>query len=255
LIFDEFEKLLSEKTKLVAITHVSNALGTINPIKKIIERAHRHGIPVLIDGAQAAAHLEVDVQDLDCEFYAFSGHKMYGPTGVGVLYGKAKLLEEMPPYQAGGDMISAVTFEKTLYNGIPYKFEAGTPDIAGVIGLGAAIVFIQSIGIENIRQHEEALLREATKTLSKIPKIQLIGTASKKAAVLNFVMEGVHPHDIGTIVDQEGVAIRTGHHCAMPVMQHFGVPATARASFGVYNTMEEIEALTKALQKVKEVFS
>ncbi|MBI4209500.1 MAG: cysteine desulfurase [Deltaproteobacteria bacterium] len=254
LILDEFKKLLSKKTKLVAIAHVSNALGTINPIKKIIERAHRHGIPVLVDGAQAVAHLKIDVQDLDCEFYAFSGHKMYGPTGIGVLYGKAKLLEEMPPYQGGGDMISAVTFEKTLYNVIPYKFEAGTPDIAGVIGLGAAIDFIQSIGIENMGQHEEALLKEATKSLSQVPRLRLIGTAREKAAVLNFVMEGIHPHDIGTIVDQEGVAIRTGHHCAMPVMQHFGVPATARASFGVYNTFEEIEALVKALKKVWEVF-
>lgn len=254
LIFEEFQKLLSDRTKLVSIVHASNVLGTINPVKKIVESAHQHHIPVLLDGAQAAPHLPIDVQELDCDFYTFSGHKMYGPTGIGVLYGKGEILEEIPPYQSGGDMIRSVTFEKTTYNKIPYKFEAGTPNVAGVVGLGAAIDYIDRIGLNQIAAHEKKLLEEATEKIVEVPGIRLIGTAREKTAILNFVMEGVHPHDIGTIVDQEGVAIRTGHHCAMPLMLRYGVPATARASFALYNTQEDIDILVKALQKVKEVF-
>jgi cysteine desulfurase/selenocysteine lyase len=254
LLLDEYERLLNERTKVVSVVHVSNALGTINPIRQIIEAAHRRGIPVLIDGAQAVAHMRVDVQDLDCDFYAFSSHKLYGPTGIGVLYGKADLLKRMPPYQGGGDMISVVTFEKTHYNALPYKFEAGTPHIAGVIGLGAAIDYVQEIGLDQIAAYEAELLASATDTLGAIPSLRIIGTAQEKASVLSFVLHDVHPHDIGTILDREGVAIRAGHHCAMPVMQRFGVPATARASFAFYNTREEIDVLAQALHTVLEVF-
>ena len=248
----EFEALLSPRTKLVAVAHMSNALGTINPIKDIVRLAHARNIPVLVDGAQAAPHLAIDVQDLDCDFYAFSGHKIYGPTGIGVLYGKAALLESMPPYQGGGDMISSVTFEKTIYNKIPHKFEAGTPHISGVIGLGAAISYINQIGLNAIADHEDELLTYATRTIGGIPGVRLIGTAKEKAGVLSFVIENIHPHDIGTILDQEGIAVRTGHHCAQPVMDFFCVPATARASFALYNTIEEIDALAAGIEKVKE---
>lgn len=255
LILDEFEKLLSPKTKIVAVGHVSNALGTVNPIATITKMAHAKNIPVLVDGAQAVPHLAVNVQELDCDFYAFSSHKVYGPTGFGVLYGKAGLLEAMPPYQGGGDMISSVTFEKTTYNKVPHKFEAGTPDMAGAIGLRAAIEYLNGLGIENIGAHEHELVAYATEKVSAIPGVRLIGTAKKKASVLSFVVEGVHPHDIGTILDQEGIAIRTGHHCAQPVMERFGVDATARASFGLYNTKGEIDALVRGIKKVREVFA
>ncbi len=254
LLLDEFEKLLSPRTRLVAITHLSNALGTINPVREIIRLAHARGVPVLLDGAQAVAHLKVDVQELDCDFYAFSGHKLYGPTGIGVLYGKAEWLEEMPPYQGGGDMISSVTFEKTTYNRLPYKFEAGTPHIAGAIGLGAAIEYVTTLGLERIAAHERDLLAYATEAISGIPGLRLIGTAREKASILSFTLEGIHPHDLGTILDHEGIAIRAGHHCAQPVMERFGVPATARASFALYNTREEVDALVLALQKAREVF-
>ena len=254
-LLDEYEKLLTPRTKLVAVSHVSNALGTVNPVRQIIAMAHEHGIPVLVDGAQAVPHLQVDVQELDCDFYAFSGHKMYGPTGVGVLYGKKRLLEAMPPYQGGGDMISSVTFEKTTYNRLPFKFEAGTPNIAGVIGLGAAIEYLGRISLERVAVHEHYLLAYATERISSLPSVRLIGTAQEKAAVLSFVLEGVHPHDIGTVLDQEGIAVRTGHHCAQPVMQFFGVPATARASFALYNTEEEVDALMRGLCKVQEIFA
>jgi len=255
LLIDEYERLLSDRTKLVAVTHLSNALGTINPIKQIIQIAHRHGVPVLVDGAQAVPHLEVDVRDLDCDFYAFSGHKLYGPTGVGVLYGKASLLDAMPPYQGGGDMIRSVTFEKTLYNVLPYKFEAGTPNIAGGIGLGAAIDYLSQVGLELVTAYERELLDYATEAISTISGVRIIGTAREKSGVLSFVLDGVHAHDIGTILDQEGIAIRTGHHCAMPVMQRFGVPATARASLAFYNTREEVDALVGAINNVKRMFS
>ena len=255
LLLDEFEKLLGPRTKMVSVVHVSNALGTINPVRMMVRMTHKLGIPVLVDGAQAAPHLSVDVQDLDCDFYVFSGHKVYGPTGIGVLYGKAALLEEMPPYQGGGDMISSVTFEKTIYNKIPYKFEAGTPNIAGVIGLGAAIAYVDGLGIDAICAHEDELLTFATGMLTAIPGVKLVGTAREKAGVLSFVMDGIHPHDIGTILDREGIAVRTGHHCAQPLMDRFGIPATARASFGLYNTKEEIEALARCIEKVKEVLS
>ncbi|MFY9573316.1 MAG: cysteine desulfurase [Blastocatellia bacterium] len=254
LILEDFERLLSERTRLVSVVHVSNALGTINPIRAIIEIAHRHNVPVMIDGAQAAPHTQIDVQELDCDFYAFSGHKVYGPTGIGVLYGKASLLEAMPPFQGGGDMIASVTFEKTTYNTLPYKFEAGTPNIAGTIGLGAAIDYVNQVGLERIARYEHELLEYGTQALSQIPGMRLIGTAKEKAGVLGFVLEGVHPHDVGTILDREGIAIRTGHHCAMPVMERFGVAATARASLGFYNTREEIDALVAGIGKVKEVF-
>ena len=254
LLLDEYERLLGEKTKLVSVAHVSNALGTINPIGRIIESAHRRNIPVLVDGAQAAPHMKVDVQELDCDFYAFSGHKLFGPTGIGVLYGKARHLEAMPPYQGGGDMISLVTFEKTHYNVIPYKFEAGTPHIAGVIGLGAAIDYVSGIGLDAVAAYEGEVLAYATAQLSTIKGLRIIGRAKEKASVLSFVLEGVHPHDIGTVLDREGVAIRAGHHCAMPVMQRFGVPATARASFAFYNTGEEVDVLVRAVRKVLKVF-
>jgi cysteine desulfurase/selenocysteine lyase len=255
LVLEKFERLLGPRTKLVAISHVSNALGTVNPVTAIIEMAHAKNVPVVVDGAQAVPRLPVDVQELDCDFYAFSGHKTYGPTGIGVLYGRLGLLEAMPPYQGGGDMISSVTFEKTIYNKVPHKFEAGTPDIAGAIGLRAALEYLNGLGIANIAAHEHELLTYATDMVSAIPGVQLVGTAKEKAGVLSFVMEGVHPHDIGTILDQEGIAIRTGHHCAQPVMQRFGVEATARASFGVYNTKPEIDALVRGIEKVKEVFA
>jgi cysteine desulfurase/selenocysteine lyase len=255
LLLEEFARLLSPKTKIVAAAHVSNALGTVNPLPRIVELAHGQNAMVVVDGAQGVPHLAVDVQALDCDFYVFSGHKIYGPTGIGVLYGKTALLEAMPPYQGGGDMISSVTFEKTTYNKIPHKFEAGTPDIAGVIGLGAAITYITQLGLDNIAHHEHDLLAYATRAFAALPGVHLIGTAKQKAGVLSFVMDGIHPHDIGTILDQEGVAIRTGHHCAQPVMERFGVPATARASFGLYNTREEIDLLVQATQKVREVFA
>jgi cysteine desulfurase/selenocysteine lyase len=255
LLLGEFEKLLTPRTKIVAVTHVSNALGTINPVAAIVEMAHGRNIPVLVDGAQAIPHLRVDVQALDCDFYTFSSHKVYGPMGIGVLYGKASLLESMPPYQGGGDMISSVTFEKTTYNKLPYKFEAGTPDVAGAIGLGAAIDYVNHLGRENVAAYEHELLTYATHTLSAIPGLRLIGTAREKTGALSFVLEDIHPHDIGTILDQQGIAIRTGHHCAQPVMKRFGIPATARASFAVYNTKEEIDALAAGIQKVREVFA
>ena len=254
LVLNEFERLLTERTKLVAVAHLSNALGTINPIEQIIEMAHAKDVPVLVDGAQAAPRLPVNVRELDCDFYAFSGHKIYGPTGIGVLYGKLAQLEAMPPYQGGGDMISSVAFERTVYNKVPHKFEAGTPDISGPIALKAALDYVSRLGIENIERHENELLEYATKRVSAFPGIKLIGTARQKAGVLSFVMEGVHPHDIGTILDQEGIAIRTGHHCAQPVMERYGIPATARASFGLYNTKEEIDALVSGIKKVQEVF-
>jgi len=247
--------LLGVKTRIVGITHVSNALGTINPIKQMITAAHARNIPVLIDGAQAVPHIRVDVQALDCDFYVFSAHKMFGPTGVGVLYGKRKWLEAMPPYQGGGDMIKSVTFEKTIYNDLPHKFEAGTPNIGGGIGLGAAIDYLNELDLDAIQQLEHELLSYATERILTIPGVRIFGTAEKKAGVLSFAIEGIHPHDIGTILDVEGVAIRTGHHCAQPVMKHFGVPATARASFAFYNTKEEVDAFIKALHKVLEVFA
>jgi cysteine desulfurase/selenocysteine lyase len=251
---DELERRLSKKTKIVAVSHVSNALGTVNPVKRIIALAHGRGVPVLVDGAQAAPRLAVDVRDLDCDFYTFSGHKMYGPSGVGILYGKAEHLEAMPPYQGGGDMISSVTFEKTTYNILPYKFEAGTPNIAGAIGLGVAVDYMDSLGIENIEAHENDLLSYATERLSAIPGLRVIGTAREKAAVLSFTLEGVHPHDVGTVLDREGVAVRTGHHCAQPVMNFFKIPATSRASFGLYNTREEVDVLAAGIGKVVEMF-
>jgi cysteine desulfurase/selenocysteine lyase len=254
LVLDRFESMLTGRTKLVAVNHVSNALGTINPVQRIIDVARRRGIVVLLDGAQAVPHLKVDMQALGCDFYVFSGHKLFGPTGIGVLYAKRELLEKMPPYQGGGDMISLVTFEKTHYNVLPYKFEAGTPDIAGVIGLGAAIEYVNAVGLDAIAAYEHELLRYGTERLNEIPGVKIVGTAKEKASVLSFVMDGVHPHDIGTILDREGVAIRAGHHCAMPVMQRFGVPATARASLAFYNTPAELDELALAIHKVKEVF-
>lgn len=253
-VFDEYERLLSKKTKLVAVAHVSNALGTILPVKRITRRAHDVGAVVLIDGAQAVPHTRVDVQDLDCDFYAFSAHKLFGPTGIGVLYGRRELLEAMPPYQGGGDMILSVSFEKTTYNHVPYKFEAGTPHIAGPIGLAAAIDYVESVGLDAITDYEQELLLYGTTALQSIDEVRLIGTAQEKAAVLNFVVEGVHPHDVGTILDRQGVAIRTGHHCAQPVMDRFGVPATARASFAFYNTRQEVDALARGIREVIKVF-
>jgi cysteine desulfurase / selenocysteine lyase len=255
LIVEEFEKLLTPRTKIVAIPHVSNALGTIVPVKQLVQMAHAKKAAVVIDGAQAVQHLRVDVQAIGCDFYAFSGHKIYGPTGIGALYGKAELLEAMPPYQGGGDMISSVTFEKTTYNKVPHKFEAGTPNISGTIALGAALNYVNGVGIENIAAHEEEVLRYGTEKLEAIPGLRMIGTAKEKASVLSFVLEGVHPHDIGTILDQEGIAVRTGHHCAQPVMQRFNIPATARASLAMYNTREEMDALARGVEKVREVFA
>jgi cysteine desulfurase/selenocysteine lyase len=254
LLLDEYERLLNDRTKLVAIGHVSNALGTINPIAAMIATAHQRGIPVLVDGAQGVPHLKVDVRALDADFYVFSGHKVFAPTGIGVLYAKQAILEAMPPYQGGGDMILSVTFEKTTYNELPYKFEAGTPHIEGVIGLGAAIDYLGAIGLDAIAAYEHELLLYATERLSQIEGLRFIGTAREKASVVSFTLDAVHPHDIGTIVDQEGIAIRTGHHCAQPLMMRFGVPATARASLALYNTREEIDALAKAIRKTIEVF-
>ncbi len=251
---DELVKLIVPRTKLVAVAHVSNALGTVNPIREIVDLAHARNVPVLVDGAQAVARMFVDVQALGCDFYAFSGHKLYAPSGVGVLYGRAALLEAMPPWQGGGDMISSVTFEKTTWNVLPYKFEAGTPNIAGAIGLGAAIDYVQAIGVDRIGAHEDELLGYATEKLAEIPGVHAIGTAAKKAAVLSFTIDGVHPHDIGTVLDRRGIAVRTGHHCAQPVMDFFGVPATARASFGLYNTRAEVDALAEGVHDVIGMF-
>jgi len=251
---DEYAALFNERTKLVAVTHVSNALGTVNPIKQMIATAHSHGVPVLVDGAQAVPHLRVDVRDLDCDFYCFSGHKMFGPTGIGILYGKAALLERMQPYQGGGDMILSVSFEKTTYNVIPHKFEAGTPPIAAGIGLGAAVDYLEDIGMENIAAWEHELLRYATEQVSQLEGVKIIGTAKDKAAVLSFTVPGVHPHDVGTILNEEGVAVRTGHHCAQPVMQRFCIPATVRASFAFYNTFGEIDQLVAGLRRVQKMF-
>ena len=255
LRMDLLDSLLSERTKLVGVVHLSNALGTINPVSEIIAKAHAVGAKVLVDGAQAVAHMAIDVQTLDCDFYVTSAHKMYGPTGIGVLYAKETLLEAMPPYQGGGDMITMVTFEKTQYNELPYKFEAGTPNIAGAIGFGAAVDWLTTTGIDAIAAHEQALLAYATEQAEAFDGLRLIGTAANKATVLSFTLKGVHPHDLGTIVDREGVAIRAGHHCAMPVMQHFGVPATARASFAAYNNEAEVDALFAALKKARDIFA
>jgi cysteine desulfurase/selenocysteine lyase len=254
LLQEEYEKLLSERTKLVSVIHVSNALGTVNPVKAMTAKAHAHGIPVLVDGAQSTPHLPIDVQDLDCDFFAFSGHKTCGPTGIGILYGKRAFLEKMPPYQGGGDMIRMVSFEKTLYNDIPFKFEAGTPHIEGAIGLGAAVDYLQAIGMDRIAAREAELLSYATERVSKVEGVRLIGTAKVKAGVLSFLLGDIHPHDIGTILDQEGIAIRTGHHCAMPIMERLQIPATARASFAFYNTKADIDALVEGLEKVKAIF-
>ena len=255
LLLGEFERLLTSRTRLAAVCHISNALGTVNPIAEMIAMAHRRKVPVLVDGAQAAPHMPVNVRELDCDFYAFSGHKLYGPTGIGVLYGKAQWLEEMPPYQGGGDMIRSVTFEKTTYNSLPYKFEAGTPHIAGVIGLGAAVDYLNGIGLERAAAYERELLEYATERARRIPGLRIIGTAREKAGVLSFVLEGIHPHDVGTILDREGIAVRAGHHCAMPVMERFGIPATTRASFAFYNTPQEVDALVAGIERVQEVFA
>ena len=252
LVFSEFERLLTPKTRLAALVYASNSLGTINPVEKIIARAHEMNVPVLLDAAQAGAHLPLDVQALDCDFLAFSGHKVMGPTGIGILYGKENWLDKLPPYRGGGDMIKSVTFEKTIYNDLPHKFEAGTPNIAGAAGLAAALQYVSAIGRETILSYENELLRKAVRALAEIPGLRFIGTAANKVAVISFVLEGVHPHDVGTILDSEGVAIRTGHHCTQPVMKHFNVPATSRASFSFYNTEEEISKLAESLQKVRE---
>ena len=255
LQLDEYRRFFTDRTKLVALTHVSNALGTINPVKEMIATAHAHGVPVLVDGAQAAPHMPVDVQDLDCDFYAFSGHKVCGPTGIGILYGKAAQLERMQPFKGGGDMILSVTFEKTTYNTIPHKFEAGTPPIMAAIGLGAALDYVSRLGMEAIAAHELDLLDYATEQMNALPGVRIIGTAERKAAVLSFAVEGVHPHDVGTLLNEEGVAIRTGHHCAQPVMQRFRVPATCRASFAFYNRHDEVDVLIRAIRQVQKVFT
>jgi cysteine desulfurase/selenocysteine lyase len=254
LLIDEYEKLFNPRTKFVTLTHVSNALGTVNPVKAMIATAHRHGVPVLVDGAQAVQHMKVDVRDLDADFYAFTGHKLFGPTGVGALYGKASLLESMQPFRGGGDMILSVTFEKTTYNTIPHKFEAGTPPIAEAIGLGAAIDYVTAVGLDKIAAHEHALLGYATEVVSGLSGVRIYGTARDKTALISFNVGDVHPHDVGTILDHEGVAVRTGHHCAQPVMQRFGIPATARASFAFYNTFDEVDALAAAIRKVQKLF-
>ena len=255
LVIDDYEKLFNQRTKFVSVMHVSNALGTINPIKQMIAFAHARGVPVLVDGAQAVPHMPVDVQELDCDFYAFSGHKLCGPTGIGILYGKAALLERMQPFKGGGDMIMSVTFEKTTYNTIPHKFEAGTPPIAAAIGLAAAVDYLSVIGMDAIADHELNLLNYATAQLSRMPGVRIIGTAKNKAAVLSFTVDGVHPHDIGTLLNQEGIAVRTGHHCAQPVMQRFKLPATSRASFALYNTLAEVDALVAGVRSVQKVFA
>jgi cysteine desulfurase / selenocysteine lyase len=254
LDLDDFRKLLSSRTRLVAIAHVSNALGTILPVQEIVHLAHARGVPVLLDGAQAVPHQSVDVQAIDCDFYAFSGHKVYGPTGIGVLYARESLLSEMPPWQGGGDMILSVNIEASTYNDLPWRFEAGTPNISGAVGLGAALEYVESLGREAIAAHEHSLLELTNERLSALPRLRLIGTASAKAAVVSFTMDGVHPHDIGTILDSEGIAIRTGHHCAMPIMELFGLAATARASFGCYNNTEDVERLVEGLKKVRKLF-
>lgn len=252
---DSYAGLLTEKTKLISIIHVSNVLGTVNPVKKMIAIAHAQNIPVVLDGAQAIPHLAVDVQDLDCDFYLFSSHKAYGPTGIGVVYGKTRYLEEMPPYQGGGDMIKQVSFAETTYQDLPYKFEAGTPNIAGTIGLGAALDYLRDIGMQNIAAYDQQLLAYATEALSNIPHLKIIGNASHKIAILSFILADIHAHDIGTILDSEGIAVRTGHHCAMPLMERFGLPATVRASFGLYNTREEVDSLVQGLYKANKIFS
>ena len=255
LLLDENEGLVNDRTKLIAVVHVSNALGTILPAKQIVDMAHAHGVPVLLDGAQAVPHMPVDMKELDCDFYVFSGHKLFGPTGIGILYGKEDYLNSMPPFLGGGEMIKSVTFEKTIYNDLPYKFEGGTPDIAGAIGLGAAIDYVNGLGFSRITAHEEELLQYGTEALESIAGVHIVGTAAHKAGILSFVMDAAHPHDIGTILDEQGIAIRTGHHCAQPVMQRFQIPATARASLAFYNTKEDIDALVKGIDRVIEVFS
>ena len=254
MVLEEYHRLLGPRTRMVALPHVSNALGTVNPVKELIRAAHGVGAPVLIDGAQGAPHAVVDVRDLDCDFYAFSGHKLYGPTGVGVLYGKADLLEAMPPYQGGGDMILSVSFEKTEYNVLPYKFEAGTPHIAGVIGLGAAVEYLEALGLDAVAAHEDRLLAHALERLAQTPGVRFVGTPERRASLVSFVLDGVHAHDVGTILDREGVAVRAGHHCAMPVMERYGVPATVRASFACYNTETEVDALADGLEKAGRIF-
>ena len=255
LVMDKFEQLLTSKTKLVFLNHVSNALGTINPIENMISLAHEYGAKVLIDGAQATSHTSVDVKKLDCDFYGFSGHKLFGPTGIGVLYGKEDLLEKMPPYQGGGDMIKMVTMKETQYNELPHKFEAGTPNISGVIGLGAAIDYVNKIGLENIGNHEKQLLDYANQMASEITELKFVGTAKNKTSILSFTLDGIHPHDVGTILNNEGIAIRTGHHCAMPVMEYFQIPATSRASFSFYNTHAEVDVLIEGINKCSKVFN
>ncbi|MDE2088398.1 MAG: cysteine desulfurase [Gammaproteobacteria bacterium] len=254
LVMEEYQRLLGPRTRLVTVAHLSNALGTLNPVRRIIELAHARNVPVLLDGAQAAPHVKVDVQALDCDFYACSGHKLYGPTGIGVLYGKEKWLDAMPPYQGGGEMIRQVTFSKTTYGDLPYKFEAGTPDIAGAVGLGAAIDYLTAIGLDAVAAHERDLLEYALEAATEVPGMHVVGRAREKASILSFVLDRIHPHDIGTILDRQGVAIRTGHHCAMPVMDRYCLPATARASFALYNTREEVDALIAGIHKVKEIF-
>ena len=255
LLLSEFERLIGPHTRLVALGHVSNALGTVHPVREIVEMAHRRGVPVLLDGAQAVPHLAIDVQEIGCDFYAFSGHKLFGPTGIGVLYGRSALLEEMPPWQGGGDMISSVSFEKTTYNKLPHKFEAGTPDVAGAIGLGAAIDYVSGVGLSAIAAYEDELLGYATEALRTVPGLRLVGTAKEKASVLSFLLGDVHPHDVGTVLDRQGIAIRTGHHCAQPLMRRLGVAATARASVAFYNRREDVDALLAGLHKVREVFA
>jgi cysteine desulfurase/selenocysteine lyase len=254
LMLAEFEKLLSPRTRIAGVTHVSNALGTVNPVHEIVAMAHARGVPVLVDGAQAVPHGRVDVRDLDCDFYAFSGHKVFGPSGIGALYGRAELLEAMPPYQGGGEMILSVSFEKTRYKEIPHKFEAGTPNIAGAVGLGAALDYVMELDLGAVAEHERGLLDYATEELSKIPGLRFIGEAEERISVVSFVLDGVHPHDVGTILDQEGIAVRTGHHCAQPVMERFGVPATVRASLALYNNKADVDALLRGLHEVREVF-
>lgn len=255
LLLDEYEKLFSPRTKMAALSHVSNAIGTVNPVEEMIAIARKHGVPVLLDGAQAVPHIPVDVRALDCDFYAFSGHKSYGPTGIGALYAKAEHLESMPPYQGGGDMIAAVSFEKTTYNDVPHKFEAGTPNVAGTVGLGAAIDFIESVGYANMMAHEDDVVAYAVEAIGAAPGVTLIGTPRRRAGVVSFMIDGAHPHDAGTIIDRQGIAIRAGHHCSQPLMQFYGVPATCRASFAVYNTREEVDRLVSAIAKVREVFA
>ncbi|MCP3139149.1 cysteine desulfurase [Pyxidicoccus xibeiensis] len=254
LVMDAVDALMTERTRILAVTHVSNALGTVNPVKELTRRAHAKGIPVLVDGAQAVTHFPVDVQDIGCDFYAFSGHKTFGPTGIGVLYGRLERLEPLPPYQGGGDMILSVTMEKVTYNRVPHRFEAGTPNLEGAVGLAAAIRYLEALGMQNVAAHDRELMAYATKALESVPGLRLVGTAREKTGVLSFMLEDIHPHDVGTILDREGVCIRTGHHCAQPVMQHFKVPATSRASLALYNTREDVDALVRGLHKVLEVF-